>query len=199
MKNPIRLPADLSDRLEALVKRTPQTLDINVPIDPDKTIPAAVLMPLFFNEDRWNLLYTRRTETLTSHRGQVSFPGGAWEAVDGDLFQTALREACEEVGIQPGDVRIIGQLPAMLLVSYFQVTPVVGVIPWPYALKASADEVAQIFTVPLDWLTDPLNLTYSEVEYEGKIYHIPFFKLYAGQTIWGATAMMTLEFLKLLE
>ena len=199
MKNPIRLPADLSDRLEALVERTPQTPDIGVPIDSDRTIPAAVLMPLFFHEERWNLLYTRRTETLTSHSGQVSFPGGASEAADGDLFQTALREACEEVGIQPGDVRIIGQLPAMLLVSFFQVTPVVGVIPWPYALKASANEVAQIFTVPLDWLADPLNLTYPEVEYQGKIYRIPYFKRYEGQTIWGATAMMTLEFLKLLE
>lgn len=161
--------------------------------------PAAVLLPLLRTNDEWHLLYTHRSDGLMNHSGQVSFPGGSWESGDADLTATALREAWEEVGIRPQDVRVLGQMQPMGIITHFLVTPVVGVIPWPYLLHLFDGEVTRAFTAPLKWLADPSNYYYSAHMVEGQSYQVGYYQPYEGETIWGATAKITQDFLHLLE
>ena len=162
--------------------------------------PAAVLLPLFINQDEWHLLYTRRTELLNSHRGQVSFPGGMIEEIDKDPVEAALREVEEEIGI-PGDkVEILGCVDNMFTVTQFSITPVVGIIPWPISLKLNETEVARVFGVPISWLSDENNLETEERDIPGLGLKVPvhFYKPYDGETIWGATARITLNLLEII-
>src|SRR5215210_3621152 len=115
---------------------------------------AAVLIPLTWYEDEWHVLFTRRTDTVESHKGQVSFPGGACDEGETTPEETALREAEEEIGIQPGDVKVLGRLSNLITITYFRVTPVVGVVRWPAVFRVGAHEVARIFTIPLAWLAN---------------------------------------------
>ena len=115
---------------------------------------AAVLVPLLCKNGAWQLLFTRRTEQVPHHKGQVSFPGGAHEPEDGNLVKTALREAAEEIGLQPADVRILGALGDMPSVSNYMITPIVGRITRPFEVKLSKYEVSRVFTIPLEWLAD---------------------------------------------
>jgi 8-oxo-dGTP pyrophosphatase MutT (NUDIX family) len=162
--------------------------------------PAAVLLPLFWDQGEWHLLYTRRTDSLESHRGQVAFPGGAVEAQDASPEQTALREAFEEIGIKSNDVEVLGSFNKMLTISLFHVTPIVGRIPWPYDLKINHEEVATTFGPPLSWLVDPANLSTETRFIEQFKLNVPvnFFKPYDDEVIWGATAAITLNFLDLI-
>jgi 8-oxo-dGTP pyrophosphatase MutT (NUDIX family) len=142
------------------------------------------------------LLYTRRTQHVESHKGQVSFPGGACDEGETTSEQTALREAQEEIGIDPSEVRILGRLASMITISTFRVTPVVGVLRWPSVFRLNANEVERIFTVPLDWLADTANRWEFTLPARprGVIVYHPF----DGELLWGATARMTVEFLKAL-
>lgn len=97
--------------------------------------PAAVLLPLLWVEDGWNLLFTRRTTGLQEHSGQVAFPGGRMDPDDCCVEETALREAQEEIGLAPKDVQLLGRLKETLTISNYLVTPLVGAIPWPYPLR----------------------------------------------------------------
>ena len=158
---------------------------------------AAVLVPLLWHEKQWHLLFTRRADRVESHKGQVAFPGGACEDEETTPEQTALREAHEEVGIKPEDVRVLGRLANLITVSNFRVTPVVGVIPWPYAFRAESAEVARVFTMPLDWLAQSTNRWQFTVPPGNRsviVYH-PF----DGEMLWGATARMTVEFLNIIH
>ncbi|MDD5168046.1 MAG: CoA pyrophosphatase, partial [Syntrophales bacterium] len=121
--------------------------------------PAAVLIPLIrmpieSGGPGWHILYTRRTDLVEHHKGQVSFPGGRRDPGDSSPEATALREACEEIGLNPADVHILGRMDDFLTVSNYRVTPVVGTMPWPYPLTLSPNEVSRVFTVPVDWLAD---------------------------------------------
>jgi 8-oxo-dGTP pyrophosphatase MutT (NUDIX family) len=162
--------------------------------------PAAVLVPLYQDEGIWHVLYTLRTDSVDAHRGQVSFPGGRIEPEDTGAEQAALREAEEEIGVSPDDVRILGRLDPLLTVTQFLIEPVVGLIPWPYPLRLNTEEVALAFGVPLDWLGDPQN-----AEQHGQLplvtgspVPVYFFRAFQGQVIWGATARITLNLLELL-
>ncbi len=104
---------------------------------------AAVLIPLVWHDEEWHLLYTRRTDTVESHKGQVSFPGGACDEGETTPEQTALREAEEEIGLQPGDVKVLGKLSNLITITYFRVTPVVGVVKWPAVFRVGEHEVAR--------------------------------------------------------
>lgn len=161
--------------------------------------PAAVLVPLYQVDGEWQLLFTRRTDDVDVHRGQVSFPGGRQEAGE-SAAQAALREAEEEIGLAEADVEILGQLNPLMTVSQFVVTPVVGTLPWPYALRPNQAEVARCFGVPLGWLRDSSNL---EVEYRqpmipGPEIPVYYFKPYDQEVIWGVTARITVSLLDLM-
>lgn len=163
--------------------------------------PAAVLLPLYQDQDTWHLLFTRRTEYVESHRGQVSFPGGVIDSDDESPIQAALREVHEEIGIEPTDIEILGMLDPLLTTTQFSITPIVGTFPWPYDLRINRDEVANVFGVSLAWLADKDNLEVRQRDYptSGGSISVYYFKPYQGEIIWGATALLTLDLLSLLE
>jgi 8-oxo-dGTP pyrophosphatase MutT (NUDIX family) len=158
---------------------------------------AAVLIPLTRVDDEWHILYTRRTDVVEHHKSQVSFPGGRTDPEDPTPEATALREADEEVGIRPEDVRILGRLGEMMTVTNYLVTPVVGIFPWPYAFRIHTVEVGRVFTLPLEWLADRNNyMEFTRAETNrGVIIYFPF----DGELLWGATARMTVALLQTLN
>ncbi len=159
--------------------------------------PAAVLVPLYKREGEYYLLFTKRTERLVHHKGQISFPGGAQHKEDRDLATTALRETFEEIGVKPEDVEILGELDRMgTVTSYFLITPFVGIIPYPYKFTVSQDEIEELVEVPISALLSKANYREENHEYEGKTYVASFFD-YKGKVIWGATAKILKQFLDL--
>ncbi|KAF0108004.1 MAG: hypothetical protein FD146_1302 [Anaerolineaceae bacterium] len=161
---------------------------------------AAVLMPLACIEGEWYLVFTRRTDAVEHHKGQVSFPGGACDADETTPEATALREADEEIGLRPRDVRLLGQMDDMATITGYRVTPVVGVIPWPYKFILSPREVSRVFAVPLAWLARRGNWEERMATPKGVLRAFPviIYRPYEGEIVWGATARMTLNFLKVL-
>ncbi|MFO3796336.1 MAG: NUDIX hydrolase, partial [Anaerolineales bacterium] len=150
------------------------------------------LVPLLQERGEWHLLFTRRTEYVESHKGQVSFPGGACDAGENLPEETALREAEEEIGLKREQVHILGRLPPLVTITHFRVTPVVGAIEWPIVLKVSTLEVARVFTIPLAWLADPQNRgEFFRPDRGSLIAYHP----YDSELLWGATARMTLMLL----
>jgi 8-oxo-dGTP pyrophosphatase MutT (NUDIX family) len=163
--------------------------------------PAAVLLPMFRHLDAWHLLFIRRTEHEGDHHsGQVAFPGGGWEPGDADAVATALREAREEIGLDPDRVVLLGALPPMHTVSNFLVTPVVGEIPWPQQLTPDPLEVARVFSIPLAWLADPGNrrvLTWPSPDHP-QAREVVFYDEHDGELLWGVSARITVDFLEVL-
>ncbi len=155
---------------------------------------AAVLLPLLQVEKEWYLLYTRRTELVETHKGQVSFPGGACDPGEEQPEQTALREVEEEIGLRARDVRVLGRLSPLATISGFWVRPVVGLIPWPYAFRVENAEVARVFLMPLAWLADKRNRW--EFSLPRKKSGLIVYHPYDGEVLWGATALMTDTFLR---
>jgi 8-oxo-dGTP pyrophosphatase MutT (NUDIX family) len=170
---------------------------------------AAVLVPLAWREDECHLVFTRRTNDVEHHKGQVSFPGGGCDAQDATPEQTALREAYEEIGLEPGDVRLLGRLNEMVTITRFRITPVIGIIPWPYDFRLSAAEVERVFSIPLTWLAQPANWealyftpnVTAQVQADGAPRSFPVISYhpYDGEILWGASARMTQDFLKVLD
>ena len=150
---------------------------------------AAVLVPLFESHGAYHVLLTKRTNRVDAHKGQISFPGGAVDEADGSFRETALREAHEEIGLRPEDVTILGQTDdARTLASNFVIHPFVGLIPYPYPFKISAEEVKKLIEVPFGlFLPDTSRDRTMPVEYEGKTYKSVAYP-YDGEVIWGATA-----------
>jgi 8-oxo-dGTP pyrophosphatase MutT (NUDIX family) len=151
--------------------------------------PAAVLVPLYREGGEWHLLLTLRTDTVESHKGQVAFPGGRVDADDATRVDTALRETEEEIGLPRDCVAVIGQLDELLTVTQYRITPIVGLIAWPWEFRLSTAELAAVFGVPLPWLADPANLhtQFREPLVPGP--KVPVYYFYYGEyTIWGATA-----------
>lgn len=151
--------------------------------------PAAVLVPVIRRSTGPSLLLTRRADHLRSHKGQVSFPGGGRDVVDVSAAANALREAHEEVGLQPEAVEVVGYLDDYPTISRYRVTPVVGVVEGDPELHAEASEVAEIFEVPLSFVLEPANFERKILTRSG--IKMPFFELnHQGHRIWGATAGM---------
>jgi 8-oxo-dGTP pyrophosphatase MutT (NUDIX family) len=161
---------------------------------------AAVLIPLVSWKDEWHLVFTRRTQAVEHHKGQVSFPGGRCEQDESTPEQTALREAEEEIGLKPVDVRLLGRLNEYLTITHYRVTPVVGVIPWPYAVRREPAEVEHIFTIPLAWLSLRENWDEQAVTPDGvqRPFQVISYHPYDGELLWGATARMTHNFLSVM-
>lgn len=186
----------LHEAIEAVGPSSDGYAEININ-DETRLKCAAVLVPLMWQDDEWHLLFTRRTERVESHRGQVSFPGGACAEGESTPEETALREANEEIGIEPRQVRLLGRLANMITITSFRVTPVVGVIPWPTVFRIGEHEVARVFTIPLLWLADKRNRW--EFTMLGRNRSLIAYHPYDGELLWGATARMTVDFLKALN
>src|SRR5258706_3834862 len=126
-----------------------------MPLKPETRLKnAAVLVPLVDFDNEWHLLFTRRTDRVESHKGQVSFPGGSSDEGETTPEQTGLRAAHEEIGMLPGIVALLWRLRPIVTISSFRVSPIVGVIPLPYAFKVAGVEVERVFTIPLLWLAN---------------------------------------------
>ena len=161
---------------------------------------AAVIVPLFRINDEWNLLFTHRTERVEHHKGQVSFPGGACEDNDSSPEKTALREANEEIGILEQDIKVLGIMRNVITITGYRITPVVGVLPWPYSFTPAPAEVSRLFSVPLKWISDFSNweiLPYKSSE-SSSVFSVIQYHPYAGEVIWGATAQILHNFLSVI-
>lgn len=160
---------------------------------------SAVLIPLFSYHGECCVLFTKRSGTVEHHKSQISFPGGAVDAEDGSFEETALREAWEEIGLQPSDICVVGRLDDIVTVaSNFVIHPYVGVIPYPYDFVLSVEEVEHLVTMPLRVFLPGENAARGcEFEYMGEIFHGPTFS-FGGEVIWGATARIMDTFISLL-
>lgn len=163
---------------------------------PESLRRAGVLVPLFVREARLWVLFTRRTESVEHHRGQISFPGGAEEEEDEDLRATALRETEEELAIARGDVIPLGALPSIVTVTNFYVEPYVAAVPQPYVWRPAEAEIAEVIEAPLASLMDPAILEKKPMAgREGLV----LFYHFGSHVIWGATAKILSDLLEALE
>jgi len=158
---------------------------------------AAVLLPIFKKKGEWHLLFIRRAEIAGDlHSGQVAFPGGAMEENDLDLEETAKRETCEEIGLDPEKIIVLGRLHNHITISGFAVTPIVAVIPDSNNFILSEDEVRRVFSIPLSWLADDDNCYIKKRDLpDGSFVSVRYCKEYDGEILWGASARITLAFI----
>jgi 8-oxo-dGTP pyrophosphatase MutT (NUDIX family) len=152
---------------------------------------AAVLVPIVLR-DRPTVIFTRRTDHLPRHAGQVSFPGGRIDPGDDGPVAAALREAHEEIGLEPALVEVVGIGDPYVTVTGFHITPVIGLVQAHATLTPQAGEVAAVFEVPLDHLLEPANHIEQAIEWQGRDRH--YYEIqWDEQRIWGATAGMVVN------
>lgn len=155
---------------------------------------SAVLMPIYVKDGKGYLIFTQRTDKLTHHKGQISFPGGGRHPEDRDLQQTALRESREEIGLKEEDVEILGVLDDVITeTTFYRITPFVGIIPYPYHFHPDEFEVQEIFSVSINGLMNK-----AKHSIETRIYGDRPVRIYTyeidGRVIWGATALILNQF-----
>lgn len=156
---------------------------------------AAVLVLLSPKEQGGQVILTKRTETVAHHKGQICFPGGVNDPSDANLWQTALRECKEEIGLDPDNVEFLGELNEVTTPSGFHVVPYLGRVKRHCNWHLSPIEIAEIFEVPIPYLLEPHNHQFVEREMNGVSYLDPMFH-YKDHQIWGATGRILLDFLE---
>ena len=139
------------------------------------------------------LIYTQRSSHLSTHSGEVSFPGGKADKTDSSLFGTALRESHEEISLNSDDVTELGKLNYIISRHNIEVNPFVALVDQSQALEPN-EEIQEIFTVPLDFLLDSKNIQREVIERQGSVWQVPTWSI-KNQKIWGLTAMITVNFL----
>jgi len=177
---------------------TAEQIDLMRKLFPAEPARAAVLVPLVERPAGLHVLLTQRASHLKNHPGQISFPGGRIEAADAGPWEAALREAQEEIGLEPGYVTHAGYLQDHLVISGFRVTPAVGFVLPGFNLRLDETEVESAFEVPLEFVLDARNhlpRDRSIAGYKVTTYEIP----YEGRQIWGATASMLISFARMLR
>lgn len=165
------------------------------PIVDASRIPAAVLVPVYVKDGQCGVLFTRRTDRVSAHKGQISFPGGAYDEGDKTLLETALRESAEEIGLNRRNVEVLGELDDTCpFTSNYVISPFVALIPWPYQFRLNREETSGILEVPVPALI--ANGREATEVIDGKVitaysYH------YQNDVIWGATARILRQFLNI--
>jgi 8-oxo-dGTP pyrophosphatase MutT (NUDIX family) len=166
------------------------------PLMIDERYPqAAVLVPIT-RTDEPEVVLTLRASGLSTHGGEVAFPGGRRDPEDVDLVATALREAEEEIGLPPGLVEVIGPLTTLVSRHGISVTPYVGVVPDFVEYKPNDGEIAAVFAVPLAFFRDDPRETTHRIDYLGRSWYVPSYR-YGEYKIWGLTAIMLVELVNL--
>jgi 8-oxo-dGTP pyrophosphatase MutT (NUDIX family) len=151
--------------------------------------PAAVLVPLYVRDRELWTLFTKRSETVGNHKGQVSFPGGMEAMDDASPWETALRETEEEIGVPRTAVLPLGELPEVVTFTGFRIRPFVGALPWPFQLTKNEREVESVLEVPIRVLLAPTLVEERAVTWKGRSIPTPAFHV-KGHVIWGATAFL---------
>ena len=167
------------------------------PKNSDESLPQAAVLILCYEKD--NDLYfvmTERSNSLPSHPGEVAFPGGKREKKDKNLKQTALREATEEISLDPAKVEILGQLDPLESRFGLSVTPFIGILKEKFELEPNPDEVADIFHLPLSFFKNNPLIKRGVTNFKGETFDTPVI-IYDNHEIWGLTLAFTLDFLKL--
>ena len=157
--------------------------------DAEHKRPAAVLIPVIERAKQASILFTQRTDELPTHAGQISFPGGKMDSGDANVFETALREAREEIGLEAEFIDTIGFLDDYITSTGYRISPLVAVIREGYSITPDRNEVAEVFDVPLSFLMNVQNHEMHTREWrraQRKFYAMP----YGNRFIWGATAGM---------
>lgn len=158
----------------------------------DQWVNAAVLIPCVRQDGEDFLILTKRTNDVLHHKGQICFPGGAVDPRDRSLWETALREAQEEIGLDPTRVTLVKELGRHFTPTGFCVTPFVGQVEPPIVWRPNPIEIAEIFAVPLSWIRDPRNLRIEKKSWKGGEFLDPHF-VYEGREIWGMTGRILLD------
>ena len=181
----------LKKRIEAALADRPRRV-----VEQEGLVPAAVLLAITDRSDP-HILFTKRSERVAHHKGQISFPGGIVETWDGSRLETALRECREEIGL-PGDaVEILGTLDdTETRATQFVITPFVGLVREPPAWRPDGKEIERVLEVPLSGLLDPAGFRVELWERGGELTPVYFYE-YQGEVIWGATARILKQFLDL--
>jgi len=166
--------------------------------DPNR-VPSAVLIPLFYQEGQSHVLFTRRTQGVKHHKGQISFPGGTYQPEDVTALNTARRECFEEIGLQSEDIEILGELDDFITTtSNFVISPFVARIPWPYRFRLSREETDEVINIPLAALKDGVHARPDTEAIEGQEM-ATFTYYYRGNIIWGATARILAQLLDIIR
>ena len=186
--------SDLTRITQALAGAAPASSDydlnpgIELP-DRSKLRPAAVLMPIIETPQGERVILTKRSARLKHHPGQIAFPGGRIDDTDADAVAAALRESHEEIGLDPSNVEVLGQMPGHITVTSYTITPFVGRVRAPFMPVPEAGEVAEVFSVPLPFLLDPANFRIERRRWRG-VWRSYYVAPYGPYYIWGATARM---------
>ena len=158
-------------------------------------VSSAVLVPIYHKQGQYYILLTKRTETVKDHKGQISFPGGAYEAEDRTLVNTALRECAEEIGLTADRIEVLGELDDTLThTSNYIISPFVALIRWPYQFNIDQREIEEIIEVPIMALLER-NCQREKTEILDGEAITSYFYHYQGKVIWGATAKILNQFL----
>ena len=163
---------------------------------PIEDLPKAAVLLAITAEEEPELIYTLRSNKVSSHKGEVAFPGGREEEGDLSLADTALREAEEEIGLDRNLVEILGSLDTTVSRYGISVTPYVGIIPSNPNLNESSSEIESYFRVPISYLANDIRHRNDKVTEGGETFYMPAYK-YNEYIIWGLTAMITVNFLRL--
>ena len=163
---------------------------------PIEDLPKAAVLLAITAEEEPELIYTLRSNKVSSHKGEVAFPGGREEEGDLSLADTALREAEEEIGLDRNLVEILGSLDTTVSRYGISVTPYVGIIPPNPNLNESSSEIESYFRVPISYLANDIRHRNDKVTESGETFFMPAYK-YNEYIIWGLTAMITVNFLRL--
>lgn len=163
---------------------------------PNTLKEAAVLVPIL-KKNEPEIVLTLRSNELSTHQGEVAFPGGKRDKTDNSLLQTALRESYEEIALIPDSVKVVGSLQSLVSKHHLMVKPYVGLVDDTFSYQANVDEIAHVFTVPLVFFKEIPHLVTHRVDCFGVSWYVPCYQ-YQQFKIWGLTACMIVELINLL-